>query len=68
MPPPNSPVLQQLDRLLSEFYSQLRNVLCGEKYKQCVPNLQGDDLVWLVDYLDKVCRRAALFHSPLELA
>ena len=29
-------------------------------------NLQGDDLMWLVDYLDKVCRRVALPHSPLH--
>jgi hypothetical protein len=57
MPSPNFPILQQLDRLnesLSGFHDQLRDLLYGEEYKQCVPNLQGDDLVWLVDYLDKV--------------
>jgi hypothetical protein len=33
---------------------QLSNVLSGEEYTQCVPNLQSNDLRWLVDCLDKV--------------
>ena len=28
-------------------------------------NLQDEDLVWLVDYLDKVCR--SIFFPPLPL-
>ena len=48
--------LRNLDRSLPEFHDQLSNVLCGKAHKESVPNLQGDDLVLLVDYLDKVCR------------
>ena len=50
--------LQQLlclDSSSSLFHTQLGNVLHSETYKQSVLNLQGDDLVLLVDYLDKVC-------------
>jgi hypothetical protein len=68
MSPPSPPVfqgLERLDRPSSEFNSQLSNILVGQEYKQCVPNLQGEDLVWLVDYLDKVCR--PIFLSPLPL-
>jgi hypothetical protein len=55
---PNRPVLRQLhnlDKSLSEFDDQLGVVLYGEEYKQCVTKIQGKDLAWLVDYLDKVC-------------
>jgi len=69
MPLPNPlKQLRRLDRSSPKFHDQLSNVLYGEDYKQCVPNLQGDDLVWLVDYLDKVCRRiVVVLHSPLKL-
>jgi hypothetical protein len=68
MPLPGSPVLRQLDRLnrsSPDFHDQLSGIVYGEEYKQCVPNLQDDELVWLVDYLDRVRRRVALPHSPL---
>jgi hypothetical protein len=71
MPSPNSPVLQQLDRLnrsSSDFHDQLCNAIYGEEYVRCVPDLEGDDLVWLVEYLDRVRRRVALLHSPLKPA
>jgi hypothetical protein len=63
MPLPTPLVLQQLDRLdrsSPEFQDQLHSILRGEEYVQRVRDLQGDDLVWIVDYLDKVCRRVAL--------
>ncbi|KAF9643878.1 hypothetical protein BDM02DRAFT_3191109 [Thelephora ganbajun] len=56
MSSPSSPTLQQLYRLDAsspDFGDQLSNVLYEQEYQQCVPNLQGDDPVWLVDYLDK---------------
>ena len=31
-----------------------------------MPNLEGDDLVWLIDYLDKVRRRVALLALRLR--
>ena len=69
MSPPSSPTLQQLhhlDRSSSGFHDQLSNLLYGEEYQQCAPNLRGDDLVWLVDYLDKVRRCVTFPHSPLN--
>ena len=65
------PVLQQLrhlDKSSPDFHDQLRKVLYGEEYMQCVPNLQGDDLVWLIDYLDKVCHRITSSYSQLKSA
>jgi len=74
--------LNRLDRSSPDFHDQLSNALygeeykkcvekykkCGEEYKKCVPELQDDDLVWLVDYLDTVCCRVALPRSLLKSA
>jgi len=59
----NLPALQKLhrlDRSSSEFHSRLSKVLYGEEYQQCISNLQRDDLAWLIDYLDTVCRHVIL--------
>ena len=69
MSSPSSPVLQQLrhlDRSLPNFHDQLCNVLYGEEYTRCAPNIQGDDLVCIVDYLDKVRPRVLLPRPPLS--
>jgi len=58
--------LRHLNRSSPDFHDKLSNVLYGEEYQRCVQNLQADDLVWLVDYLDKVRRRATLPRSPLK--
>ena len=58
MSPPNLTALQQLrrlDRSSPGFHDQLSNVLNSKQYERTVPNLQGDELVSLVDYLDQVC-------------
>jgi hypothetical protein len=71
MSSPTSTVLQQLNRLdISSpgFRDQLDDFLYGEEYKECVRNPQNGDLVWLVEYLDKVHLRVALPRSPLKLA
>ena len=60
--------LRRLDRSSSKFPDQLSSVLSGEEYRQCVPNLQRDGLVWLVDYLDKVRHCIACPHSLLKSA
>ena len=68
---PDSPTLQKLHRLdvpSPGFSDQLCNVLYGEDYVRCTPDLQDDDFVWLVNYLDKVRRRVVLPHSPLTPA
>lgn len=49
------------------FNDQLCNVLYGEECVKCLPSLEGDDLVWLVNYLDKVRRYITLSHLPLSL-
>ena len=69
MPSSSLPVLQQLGCLngsLPGFEDQLCNVLYGEEYTRCAPTLQGNDLVWLVDYLDNVRHLVTLLHSPLK--
>lgn len=57
MPSFSFPTLQKLhdlDKFSPDFGNQLCNLLHGEEYAQCLPNLEGDDLGWLVDYLDEV--------------
>jgi len=67
MPLPNPlKQLRRLDNSSPKFHDQLSNILYGEDYKQCVPNLQGDNLVWLVDYLDKARRRVVLLRPSLK--
>jgi len=55
-----------LERSSSTFHDQLSSILYGEEFRQQAQNLQNDGLVWLVDYLDEVRRRASLLHSPLK--
>ena len=60
MASPNLPVLRKLPCIgtsSSDFNDQLIKVLYEEEYVQCLANLEGDDLAWLVDYLDKVRSR-----------
>ena len=62
------PALQHLNlpnKSSPNFHGQLSDVLYGREFHQCAPNLQGDDLVWLVDYLDNVRRCIAPLYSPL---
>ena len=46
--------LRHLDSSSSGFHDRLLNILYGQEYVRCVGDLQNDDLLWLVDYLDKV--------------
>ena len=58
--------LRRLDRSSPNFHNQLSNVLFGEEYGRSVPNLRGNDLVSLVDYLNKVCRPMSLLRPQLK--
>ena len=58
--------LHRLDRSLPTFHDQLSNLLYGKEYQECVQKVQGDDLVWLIDYLDKV--RRSQYFSILRLS
>ena len=66
--PPGLQKLYHLDRSSPDFHDQLSNVLYGEEYQKCVldVNLHGEDLVWLVDYLDKVSHHIPPPHSLLK--
>ena len=65
---PRNPLeqLRRLDLSSPKFHDQVRKILYGEEYRQWVVSVQGDDLVGLVDYLDKVCFRFSFTHSPLK--
>ena len=52
--------LRNLDDSSFEYHDQFSNILYGKEYMRCVEDLQGDDLVEFVDYLDKVRCRVAL--------
>ena len=54
--------LRRLNRSSSGFHDQLTKILYGKDYQQCAPNLQGNDLVWLINYLDKVWHYITFSH------
>ena len=54
--------LLQLDAASSEFADQVSNKLYGQEYQQWVEGIQGDDVVQLIDWLDKVRYRVSLFN------
>ena len=60
--PSRSPLeqLRSLDESSLEFQDQVSNILAGKQFKDWVPTIQDDDVVGLVDYLDKVRRRFSL--------
>jgi len=43
-----------LDRTSSQFHKRLSGLLRSEVYRSAVPNLQGENLAWLVGYLENV--------------
>ena len=51
--------LRPLDMSSPGFPDQLSNILYGQEYARHVEDLQSDDLVSLVDYLDKARYRLA---------
>ncbi|KAF9649285.1 kinase-like protein [Thelephora ganbajun] len=57
---PRAPALQKLhhlNRSSPDFHNQFCGVLYEQEYIQCAQNVEGDDLVWLVDYLNKALDR-----------
>ena len=57
----------QLDSSSSKLPDQLSNILYGKEYERSVSNVQGDELLQLVDRLDEVCRSISL-RSPAQAA
>jgi len=65
MSPPNA--LKQLrgfDRTSPQFHKRLSTFLRSEGYRSIVPSLQGEDLAWLVEYLDSVSLQTISPKSP----
>ena len=65
--PPFLQQLRHLDRSWPGFPNQLNDVLCEGEYREYASNLQADDLVWLIEYLDEVRHCVAISHPPLKL-
>ena len=68
MLPPASPPLKRLyglDKSSFKFHDELSDVLNEKEFAQWVPTFQGEDLVWFIDYLDKVSRCASFPRPPL---
>ena len=64
MTPPN--LLQKLrdfNKTSPDFHSQLTDFLRGNEYQDAVPSLQGEDLDWLINYLDNVSHRTVSLRS-----
>ena len=57
--------LRDLDRTSPGFHNQLADFLRGNEYQDAVPSLQGEDLVWFVNYLDKVGLQTISLRSTL---
>lgn len=53
-PPGLLQVLRDLDGTSPQFHKQLSDILRGDEYRNVIPDLQGDDPAWLVEYLDNV--------------
>ena len=53
-PPDVLKQLQGFDKASPQFHKHLSNLLRSEGYRSAVPSLQGEDLEWLVEYLDSV--------------
>jgi len=59
--------LHGLNRTSSQFHKRLSDLLHSERYRSAVPNLQGEDLAWLVDYLDSVSLQSISPKSVLNI-
>ena len=46
--------LRDLYRSSPQFHRRLDNLISGNEYQQTIASLQGEDLAWLVEYLDEV--------------
>ena len=58
--------LRDLDSTSPHFHERLGKCLRGSEYQNAVPNLQGEDLVWLVEYLDGVSLQSVPLHSAFN--
>ena len=60
--------LRGFDRASPQFHKHLSNFLHSEEYRNAVPSLQGEDLAWLVEYLDSVSLQTIFPNPPPTLS
>jgi hypothetical protein len=63
-----SPILKELDRLNPSsraFANKLNDKLHAQAYEECVESLDHDELMWLIEYLDKA-RTQSVTHFALH--
>lgn len=53
-PPEPLQKLHNLDKTSPQFYQEISEFIHGKDYRDAIPTLQGEGLVWLVEYLDGV--------------
>lgn len=46
--------LRALDISSADSPDKVAELLCDKEYQECIPNLRGRDLAWLVEFLDDV--------------
>ena len=66
IPPNPLQQLRDLDRASPEFHKQLSSFLHGMEYQDVLLNLQGENLVWFVEYLDSMSHKTISAHSVLN--
>ena len=67
--PSTSRGLGRLNRSSFDFHDRLMDAIHGDEYYvECLQDIEADDLVWLINYLDEVRYRFALSPSLLKLA
>lgn len=54
IPPGPLRELRDLDQTSPQFHERLSDLLRGNECQRVILGLQGEDLVWLVEYLDTV--------------
>ena len=66
---PPGPLLQlrDLDRTSLQFHEQLGTLLSSDEYQKIISELDGEDLTWLVEYLDDVSLPTNFPHLVLNI-
>ena len=59
--------LRDLDPNSPQFHEHLSNCFRGNEFRSAVSSLQGEDLAWLVEYLNGVSLQTVTLHSTLAL-
>ena len=66
IPPEPLRQLRDLNKASPQFHEQLSNFFRGDVYRNVLPHLSGDNLEWLVEYLDGVSFQIIFSRSALN--